>query len=197
MRTIQYPLIAGVRLGRDTLALALFGGERIAIRMPDIIAAVDHLLRNLLTHNTLHHLINHLLLLLPLGAIGIQGLQFVAQVPMAQQHLVFRPQGFLLVFGTQATHIDVIPRDIVLRLSKSLGDTGIDLSRHTRGEHISQTRHRPLLTSPFLAQGILFLQAIMRKIDDGDKRQLVGKHIVREMRQRTVAGHDPIRFQWF
>ena len=32
----------------------------------------------------------------------------------------------------------------------------------------------------------------MREIEDGDERQLVGEHIIGEMRQGAITGHDPI-----
>ena len=37
----------------------------------------------------------------------------------------------------------------------------------------------------------------MRKIDDSDEGQFIGEHIIGEMRQGAITGHDPIGFLRF
>ena len=71
-------------LNRLTISCEHFVG----IWTPIVFAGVNHLGRYFLRDDTLHHLIDHLLLLL----IVVIRLQLIAQVPVAQEREVLVPQ---------------------------------------------------------------------------------------------------------
>ena len=111
---------------------------------------------------------------------------------MAEQDFVFRPE-LATVFRTEVAHVDIIVRDIVLGVGIGLRHAGIDLCRHARREHVSHAGESPLLAAPVLAQRVLLLERVMWEVKNGHEGEFVREHIVREMRQRTIAGEDPVR----
>ena len=79
MGRLQYPLIA--RIGLCLICYVRW--------LPYVVGIVYRLLRYLLTHNSLHHLVDHLLLF-PVITL-IKRLQLITQIPVAQQHLIHGP----------------------------------------------------------------------------------------------------------
>ena len=143
MEHIQYLLIACIRF---PCALCFVAFYFVAIRIPNRLRVVDHFLWNLLTHNTLHHLIDHLLLLL----IVVIYLEFVTQVPVTQQSHAVRKE-LASVLCAQTIHADVVIGYVVLRSSHRFRHTCLYVCRHTAGEHIAQTCFRPLSAAPVSA----------------------------------------------
>ena len=181
VRNSQYPLITRVGFG------CIIG----AVWLPYIIGTVDRPGRDRLIDNTLHDAVNHFLLFLPALFVGIERLEFVAQVPMAEQHFVVRPE-LPAVLGAQVTHIDIVVGYIVLGIGIGLRQLCIDGSRHTRSEHITHTRHCPLQARPRTSHSIFLIQRVMREVQNGDKGEFVGKHIIGKMCHGTICRHDII-----
>ena len=85
--------------------------ERVGHRIPLIAIAVDNLHGNRLVDDSAHHVVDEPLLFDALGATTVVCLDFVAQIPVAEQTHIRREERFALR-REQVAHINIVVGDI-------------------------------------------------------------------------------------
>ena len=148
MEHIQDMAIAGRTFRWEVHFLAILVGL-VGIRCPVVGWVIDHFGRDALIHNPQHHLVDHLLFFLRVGNIGVVRFEFVAEVPVREQHHVFGEKA-AAVIGQQVAHHDVVRSYVAFRFAQYLGLLGLDFSRDTGRELVSHPGVGPFQAIPVL-----------------------------------------------
>jgi len=120
--------------------------NQVGMRRPERNGGIDHLLRDLLADDALHHPADHALARQPL-LLRILPLEFIPESPMADQLEPLRKKPAAPLID-QRVHIDIIVGNIIVRLD--VGDARClqHRRRHSGVELIGQPHLRPFLTAP-------------------------------------------------
>ncbi len=114
-------------------------------------------------------------------------LDLVAQIPVGEQAQLRREEP-LAAGVDQMVHPDVVFRDVLGRLRRSLADGEIDLRGDALGKPLGQPRFRPLTARPAVPLGDAFGQARQGEVQENGERKLVGEKVVHDVGRRVVAG---------
>ena len=169
---------------------------RIGIRFPVIFGIVYYTSRYRLADNVFHDFLYHLLFFKGIGKSRIIGFDFIPKVPVRQQYHIFRKKP-PAIFGQQITHHDIIGSYIVFGITRCTRHFLVQTGRGPVGEQISHPGISPLFSVPPVSQCIFFFKAVIWKIQNTDKRNFIGIHIVREMCGRSVISHDQVYLRKF
>ena len=149
----------------------------VAERRPVVSRVIDDGLWDSSLDDVFQYLVNHFLLFVGMWQIGIVGLDFITQVPMREEDHVFGEE-LLAFFGEQMAHHDVVAGNVVLGIGIGLSGLFGKVGRHTRSEHVAHACVSPFLTVPSVTQAVLFIEGVVREVQDGHERHFVFVEVI-------------------